>query len=105
MHAAASQRGLTSRYGRMTIRNSLGAMAQTAKPEQLRPRTLEAFRDKRLFEAFLEGRQSIADDLVFPSTTGTVLHPENLLHRYFLPCVERAGLRRRFRSLWTLTGT
>jgi integrase len=53
-----------------------------------------SFRDKRLFEAFLEDRQNIANDLVFPSSTGTVLQPGNLLHRYFLPFVERAGLHR-----------
>ena len=31
---------------------------------------------------------------VFPSEVGTVLQPENLYHRYFLPILEHAGLRR-----------
>ena len=60
MHAAASQRGLTSRYGRMTIRNRLRAMAQTAKPEQLRPRTLEAF-DAYIHEAETEMEQTLQE--------------------------------------------
>jgi Phage integrase family len=33
-------------------------------------------------------------NLVFPSETGTVLQAENLYHRYFLPCLEFAGLLR-----------
>jgi integrase len=51
-------------------------------------------RDKRLLEAFLRGKNSIADELVFPSEVRTVLQPENLYHRYFLPALEHAGLRR-----------
>jgi len=57
-------------------------------------------KDKRLLGAFLSGRSSLSDELVFPSETGTVLQPENLYHRYFLPCLESAGLRRfRFHDL------
>jgi len=57
-------------------------------------------RDQRLLEAYLSGKNSIADDLVFPSEAGTVLNPENLYHRYFLPVLEHAGLRRiRFHDL------
>jgi integrase len=63
-------------------------------------RTLLELRDKRLLEAFLNGRTSIADDLVFPSKAGTVLDPANLIHYHFLPAVEKAGLRRiRFHDL------
>jgi integrase len=63
-------------------------------------RTLLELRDKRLLEAFLNGRGSIADDLVFPSKAGTVLDPANLIHYHFLPAVEKAGLRRiRFHDL------
>ncbi len=66
---------------------------------QLR-RVLLELRDKRLLGAFLSGRSSLSDELVFPSETGTVLQPENLYHRYFLPCLESAGLRRfRFHDL------
>jgi integrase len=60
---------------------------------QLRAALLE-LRDQRLLEAYLQGKKSIAGELVFPSETGTVLQPENLYHRYFLPILEHAGLRR-----------
>ena len=60
---------------------------------QLRQELL-ALRDKRLLKAFSEGKTSIADDLIFPSQVGTVLDPENLYNRYFLPALEHAGLRR-----------
>ena len=53
-----------------------------------------------MLEAFLEGETSIAEDLVFPSTAGTVLDQSNLTNYQFLPCLERAGLRRfRFHDL------
>ena len=67
--------------------------------KQLR-RELLASRDTRLFAAFQAGQTSIAGDLVFPSQAGTVLDPANLVRRYFLPCVEKSGLRRiRFHDL------
>jgi integrase len=67
--------------------------------KQLRDVLLE-LRDKRLLEAFLEGKTTIADDLVFLSKAGTVLDASNLIHYYFLPCIEKAGLRRfRFHDL------
>src|SRR6185436_11089379 len=53
-------------------------------------RTLLELRDQRLLEAFKEGKSSIADKLVFPSPEGTVLDPDNLIKRYFLPCIEHA---------------
>jgi integrase len=63
-------------------------------------RTLLELRDKRMLEAMLTGRPSIADDLVFPSKAGTVVDPNNLVHYQFLPCLEHAGLRRfRFHDL------
>jgi integrase len=60
---------------------------------QLR-RALSDLRDQRLLKAFTDGKASIADDLVFPSPEGSVLDPDNLVKRYFLPCIEHAGLRR-----------
>ena len=60
---------------------------------QLRAVLIE-LRDRRLLEAFLKDKKSISDDLVFPSEAGTVLQPENLYHRYFLPVLDHAGLRR-----------
>jgi integrase len=63
-------------------------------------RTLLELRDKRMLEAMMAGRASIADDLVFPSKAGTVIDPNNLVHYQFLPCLEHAGLRRfRFHDL------
>jgi integrase len=57
-------------------------------------------RDKRMLEAFMKGKNSIADDLVFPSKAGTVIDPANLVHYHFHPCLERAGLRHfRFHDL------
>jgi len=53
-----------------------------------------------MLEAFMNGKTSIADELVFPSKAGTVLDPSNLFHYYFSPCLEHAGLRRfRFHDL------
>jgi len=66
---------------------------------QLRQVLLD-LRDQRLLDAFTQGKTSIADDLAFPSRVGTVLDPANLVHYFFLPCVERAGLRKiRFHDL------
>ena len=57
-------------------------------------------RDQRLLEAFSRGEISVADQLVFPSEVGTVLNMSNVVLRYFLPALERAGLRRvRFHDL------
>ena len=67
--------------------------------KQLR-RELLALRDTQLLVAFQAGRTTIAEDLVFPNSAGAVLDPVNLVRRYFLPCVEKAGLRRiRFHDL------
>jgi len=42
----------------------------------------------------MDGKTSIADELVFPSESGTFIDPGNLYARYFLPAVEHSGLRR-----------
>ena len=85
------QGGFTSPKGKRNRRVDLS--------KQLR-RELLTSRDTRLFAAFQAGQTSIADDLVFPSKTGAVLDAGNLVRRYFLPCVEKAGLRRiRFHDL------
>jgi integrase len=57
-------------------------------------KSLLDLRDKRLLEAFLNGKENIADDLVFPSPDGTILDPDNLYHRYFQPVLTKAGLRK-----------
>jgi integrase len=67
--------------------------------KQLRHVLLQ-LRNERLVKTFNERKSSIADDLVFPSPEGSVLDPDNLIKRYFLPCIEHAGLRRfRFHDL------
>lgn len=66
---------------------------------QLRSALL-ALRDKRLCEAYAQGKDSVTDDLVFRSPAGSVLDPDNLVKRYFLPCIAYSGLRRfRFHDL------
>jgi integrase len=60
---------------------------------QLR-RVLLAIREQRLLDAYLKGRDNIADDLVFPSESDSFLDPSNLHSRYFLPAIQKAGLRR-----------
>jgi len=66
---------------------------------ELRQVLLE-LRDQRLLGAFSRGQTNIGDELVFPSEVGTVLNMSNVVLRYFLPALERAGLRRvRFHDL------
>jgi integrase len=62
--------------------------------------TLLELRDQRMLDAFMAGRTSITDDLVFPSQAGTVIKPDNIVPRYMEPALEKAGLRRfRFHDL------
>jgi Phage integrase family len=46
-----------------------------------------------MLNAYLNGQASLADELVFPSEAGSVLDHSNVYSRYFLPAIERAGLR------------
>lgn len=63
-------------------------------------RVLLELRDQTMLESFIAGKTSVADDLVFSSSAGTPLDPDNLVHYQFQPCLERAGLRRfRFHDL------
>lgn len=56
--------------------------------------------NQRLSDAVSRGHDAIADELVFPSQTGTVLDVTNLIPRHFLLLLERARLRRvRFHDL------
>jgi len=57
-------------------------------------KVLIELRDKRLLPAFLEGKQDISDELVFQSPDGSILDPDNLYHRYFLPVLAKAGIRK-----------
>jgi integrase len=56
--------------------------------------TLLGLRQQREVEAMKSGKASILDDFVFPSEVGTVMNPDNIYHRYFLPSLEKAKLRR-----------
>jgi integrase len=62
---------------------------------------LLARRDERLLRAWQNGRNSIADELVFPGETETKpISVRNLSENYFLPALEHANLRRfRFHDL------
>jgi integrase len=57
-------------------------------------RVLIELRDRRLLEAFLEGKNDISNELVFPSPDGSILDPDNLYHRYFQPVLTKSGLRK-----------
>ncbi len=55
--------------------------------------TLLGHRESALLRAFQRNESNIADQVVFPSPDGCILHPNNLYHRYFLPVLEHSGLR------------
>jgi integrase len=57
-------------------------------------RVLVDLRDKRLLEAYLKGKNDISEETVFRSPEGTILDPDNLYHRVFLPVLAKAGIRR-----------
>ena len=57
-------------------------------------RAFVELRDKRLLEAFMQGTNDISDELVFQSPDGGILDPDNLYHRYFLPVLAKAGIRK-----------
>jgi integrase len=60
---------------------------------ELRRVLIEA-RDSRLLDAYLEGKNDISGELVFPSPDGRILDPDNLYHRYFLPVLAKAAIRK-----------
>jgi len=85
-------------YGKLTSPKSK-KQRRVDLSRQLR-RVLLELRDRKMVEAFANGRSSVADDFVFPAREGGVLDPDNLIKRYFLPSIEAAGLRRfRFHDL------
>ena len=51
-------------------------------------------RDARLLEAYMKGKNDITDELVFRSPEKTILDPDNLYHRVFLPVLAKAGIRK-----------
>jgi integrase len=48
-------------------------------------RVLIEVRDARLLRGYLEGKDDISEELVFTSREGTILDPDNLYHRSFVP--------------------
>jgi hypothetical protein len=64
--------------------------------------TLLELRDAKLLKAFAGGESSITKAFVFPSATGGVLDPDNMI-RDRLPTLEAAGIRAvRFHDLRAL---
>lgn len=60
---------------------------------QLRAVLLE-LRDARLLTAMMAGKDSIADELIFPGEDGKPLNPQLLASRYMEPALQHAALRR-----------
>jgi len=56
-------------------------------------RTLLELQDDQLLKAFSTGKSTIAKDFVFPSNTGGVLDPDNMIRDRFLPTLQAAGIR------------
>jgi hypothetical protein len=46
-------------------------------------------RDQRLLSAYQAGKNNIVSELVFPSPDGSILDPDNLHHRFFLPVLAK----------------
>jgi len=64
-------------------------------------RALIELRDKRLLEAFLKGKNDIADDLVFRSPDGAIVDPDNLTIGFSCLSSRRRGSAR---SGFTISG-
>jgi integrase len=56
-------------------------------------RTLLDLQDERLLKAFSAGKSTIVQDFIFPSKTGGVLDPDNMIRDRFLPLLRAAGIR------------
>lgn len=55
---------------------------------------MNRLRDKRLLEAYLEGKNDISEELVFRSPEEAILDPDSFYHRVFLPVLAKAGIRK-----------
>ena len=51
-------------------------------------------RDAQLRDAKIKGKTDISDQRVFPSPDGSILDPDNLYHRYFVPVLAKSGIRK-----------
>ncbi len=57
-------------------------------------RVLIRMRDAHLKAVASQGRADISTELVFQSTEGGIIDPDNLYHRYFVPTLAKSGIRR-----------
>jgi len=57
-------------------------------------RSLLEIRERRLRAGDLKRKSEITDELVFLGPDGGILDPDNLYHRYFLPVLAKAGIRK-----------
>jgi integrase len=57
-------------------------------------RVLIELRDARMRIAQVEGKADISNEWVFPSRDGTILNPDNLYHRHFVPILAKSGIRK-----------
>ena len=57
-------------------------------------RALIELRDASMQAASLQGKSDISRDWVFPSPDGSILDPDNLYHRYFVPVLAKSGVRK-----------
>ncbi len=57
-------------------------------------RVLMEIRDARLLAAYLKGKTDVSSELLFPGPDGGILDPDNLYHRYFVPVLAKAGIRK-----------
>ena len=88
------------RWYRGQFSTTKGGKARRVDMSKELRRTLLELRDQRLLAAFGQGRTAISDDLIFAGEDGKPLRARKLVESYFLPTLERAGLRRfRFHDL------
>jgi len=57
-------------------------------------RVLIEMRDARLAAIGSAGKSDISSERVFASPEGTILDPDNLYHRYFVPVLKASGIRK-----------
>jgi len=57
-------------------------------------RALVDMRDARQRAAKLAGKADISTEQVFASPDGSILDPDNLYHRYFVPVLAASGIRK-----------
>jgi integrase len=89
------------RWYRGTFSTPKGGKARRVDMSRDLRRALLELKDKQLLEAFTRGQESISDDLLFPGgDDGHPISVRTLVEKYYLPVLDKAGLRRfRFHDL------